>query len=523
MCETESSAVACTITSSKRPCSLELERELPRSLAGAQRVRGADAEGREPRELLRLRLLARRVEQLQDAERRASERQRGRDSALPRQPGGVSADRPGLGERSLGDLAGRPEIGSGVDAPRRDRDESVLAALPEDGGRRPGDAGGEPHDLGGRVSSCSATASASPASSSAGRASEEASPATAKARSTRAACAAHSSAASRCSAPNGSPARNSSSETAQPSARAGTRKNRVAPVSLARCDARRQARERDRPRAPAAAPRPAARFRRARPRALAALRRQPPRAARRHRRAPGRARSRRPRPPARLGERPQRVGRARRPGRGRDRAHERRERRGSEARVPRVDVDQAGHRPEVFRPERARQSAKRGGRLSQTVPPHIGHGGSERLNDGSVAAVAAAELAGDGRPRDPKVREARVLDLDLYVLHSHFVLGEGATPCAPVRFCAHTAPMQTPEPARPVRTQAERRPRPERATPAAGSWGVRLAWVSGLVLTISAFTDWYVGTLPNGLTPGGHRLAHRNRSASSSSSSASPR
>jgi hypothetical protein len=29
---------------------------------------------------------------------------------------------------------------------------------------------------------------------------------------------------------------------------------------------------------------------------------------------------------------------------------------------------------------------------------------------------------------------------------------------------------------------------------------VRLAWVSGLVLTISAFTDWYVGTLPNGLT-----------------------
>jgi hypothetical protein len=28
---------------------------------------------------------------------------------------------------------------------------------------------------------------------------------------------------------------------------------------------------------------------------------------------------------------------------------------------------------------------------------------------------------------------------------------------------------------------------------------VRLAWVSGLVLTISAFTDWYTGTSPNGL------------------------
>ena len=54
--------------------------------------------------------------------------------------------------------------------------------------------------------------------------------------------------------------------------------------------------------------------------------------------------------------------------------------------------------------------------------------------------------------------------------------------------------MQSPEPARATRT------RPERATPVAGSWGVRLAWVSGLVLTISAFTDWYVGTLPNGLT-----------------------
>ena len=33
-----------------------------------------------------------------------------------------------------------------------------------------------------------------------------------------------------------------------------------------------------------------------------------------------------------------------------------------------------------------------------------------------------------------------------------------------------------------------------------GSWGVRVAWVSGIVLCVSAFTDWYVGTLPNGLT-----------------------
>jgi hypothetical protein len=45
-----------------------------------------------------------------------------------------------------------------------------------------------------------------------------------------------------------------------------------------------------------------------------------------------------------------------------------------------------------------------------------------------------------------------------------------------------------------------RQPRPERTTPVAESWGARLAWVSGLVLAVSAFTDWYAGSLPNGLT-----------------------
>jgi len=61
--------------------------------------------------------------------------------------------------------------------------------------------------------------------------------------------------------------------------------------------------------------------------------------------------------------------------------------------------------------------------------------------------------------------------------------------------------VQTPEPARPFRIRPERRqPRPERATPLVGSWGVRIAWVSGLVLAVSSFTDWYAGTLQNGLT-----------------------
>jgi hypothetical protein len=158
------------------------------------------------------------------------------------------------------------------------------------------------------------------------------------------------------------------------------------------------------------------------------------------------------------------------------------------------------------------------------------------MDDRAVAAVTAAELAGDLRSRDREVDErckhrrqsrrraagdlafggvsrvvARHLDgcrrpvrgpleLNLYVLHRLFVLGEGATPCAPARFCAHTAAVQTPEPARPFRARPERPPRPERAAPLAGSWGVRLAWVSGLVLTLSAFTDWYTGTLPNGQT-----------------------
>ena len=72
----------------------------------------------------------------------------------------------------------------------------------------------------------------------------------------------------------------------------------------------------------------------------------------------------------------------------------------------------------------------------------------------------------------------------------------------PVCVCAHTAGVQTPEPAaRTFRMRPQRRPtRPERSTPIVGSWGVRLAWVSGLILCISAFTDWYAGTLANGLT-----------------------
>jgi hypothetical protein len=60
--------------------------------------------------------------------------------------------------------------------------------------------------------------------------------------------------------------------------------------------------------------------------------------------------------------------------------------------------------------------------------------------------------------------------------------------------------VQTPEPLLPPHTTptADRRPLPRPVVP--GYWGERLAWIAGLVLTISAFTDWYSGTQADGLT-----------------------
>ncbi len=61
--------------------------------------------------------------------------------------------------------------------------------------------------------------------------------------------------------------------------------------------------------------------------------------------------------------------------------------------------------------------------------------------------------------------------------------------------------MQTPEPQPPYRTESESpgpRPGPRPIIP--GEWGERLAWVSGLVLAVSAFTDWYASGQADGLT-----------------------
>jgi hypothetical protein len=62
--------------------------------------------------------------------------------------------------------------------------------------------------------------------------------------------------------------------------------------------------------------------------------------------------------------------------------------------------------------------------------------------------------------------------------------------------------VQTPEPAPPFppSRRAPRAPRPTRAVPGAAGWDERIAWIAGLVLTLSPFMDWYAGTLPNGLT-----------------------
>jgi hypothetical protein len=45
-----------------------------------------------------------------------------------------------------------------------------------------------------------------------------------------------------------------------------------------------------------------------------------------------------------------------------------------------------------------------------------------------------------------------------------------------------------------------RRPRPTPRPAVPADWGERLAWVSGLVLAVSAFTGWYAGSTPDGLT-----------------------
>lgn len=65
---------------------------------------------------------------------------------------------------------------------------------------------------------------------------------------------------------------------------------------------------------------------------------------------------------------------------------------------------------------------------------------------------------------------------------------------------AHTAHVQTPEPILPAQAPENPAPRYGAGAPVPGYWGERLAWLAGLVLMVSAFTDWYSGTQADGLT-----------------------
>ena len=63
--------------------------------------------------------------------------------------------------------------------------------------------------------------------------------------------------------------------------------------------------------------------------------------------------------------------------------------------------------------------------------------------------------------------------------------------------------MQTPEPYPPPEPEEDwlaSQPRPARSFEDLSGLGMRLTWVSGLILAISAFTDWYVGSGPGPTT-----------------------
>jgi hypothetical protein len=65
--------------------------------------------------------------------------------------------------------------------------------------------------------------------------------------------------------------------------------------------------------------------------------------------------------------------------------------------------------------------------------------------------------------------------------------------------------VQTPEPYIPPEPEDdwlddEPLPRPARSMPRFWGWGGRLTWLSGLLLALSAFTDWYVGSSGQGPT-----------------------
>jgi hypothetical protein len=59
--------------------------------------------------------------------------------------------------------------------------------------------------------------------------------------------------------------------------------------------------------------------------------------------------------------------------------------------------------------------------------------------------------------------------------------------------------VESPEPWPTTRDDAYE-PRPTPRQPVPGFWGERIAWIAGLVLALSSFTNWYSGEQVDGLT-----------------------
>jgi hypothetical protein len=73
-----------------------------------------------------------------------------------------------------------------------------------------------------------------------------------------------------------------------------------------------------------------------------------------------------------------------------------------------------------------------------------------------------------------------------------------------LRLNSSSITVQTPEPFPPPEPQEDDwltpQPRPSRTFEDLSGLGMRLTWVSGLLLAVSAFTDWYVGSGPGPTT-----------------------
>ena len=127
----------------------ELDLEVTDTRACPQCLRRADAEDPEAGELLRIRLVAGRMEELEQPDGRMAERQRRRDpAALGQALGGEHAHRSGLCERRLGELAHAAQVDIRREAVRPLDPEAVVVEPPDERGGRADDGRRDPRELG---------------------------------------------------------------------------------------------------------------------------------------------------------------------------------------------------------------------------------------------------------------------------------------------------------------------------------------------------------------------------------------